>query len=60
MRIDAASASGGTQKDVCQDTLLDGTTISCSCRKAEILKRRSGAMRAMRARIAKKAAGKMV
>ena len=30
----------GTEKDIRQDTLLAGVTVSCSCRKISILKQR--------------------
>jgi hypothetical protein len=42
----------GTEKDIRQDTLLAGVTLSCSCRKIAILKKRP---KVMRSRIAKTA-----
>jgi hypothetical protein len=42
----------GTEKDIRQDTLLAGVTVSCSSRKISILKQRP---QAMRSRIAKAA-----
>lgn len=42
----------GVEKAIRQDTLTMGTTLSCSCRKIAVLKRRP---KAMRNRIATKA-----
>jgi hypothetical protein len=42
----------GMEKDIRQDTLINGETVSCSCHKVRILKRRT---KAMKARIAKTA-----
>ena len=45
----------GSEKDIRQDTLLAGVTVSCSCRKIAILKKRPKAMRLRIARTASRA-----
>jgi hypothetical protein len=42
----------GTEKDIRQDTLINGETVSCSCRKIRILRRRTKATKARIARLA--------